>query len=228
MAKIELTKEWVSLPYASGTIQNLSKGYNIEVCEMASDGNGQILFPEQTMSFNTQLYARVSTESENPTVECRVSPFTEAAGGSGGASSYVLPAATKDVLGGVKIGDGISIKTDGTISTAGTDYLASLAMPSDKFINGVLTLGTSMEYTAPDSGYVVCHLAHENVTKLFWVIIQNNIRYMGNCSRHSAIMYPVNKNTKIVFNLETTSGVTAIESRFIYSVGAAKALGLIN
>lgn len=38
-------------------------------------------------------------------------------GGGGGGSAYILPAATERRLGGVKIGDGIDVTTDGTIST---------------------------------------------------------------------------------------------------------------
>ena len=38
-------------------------------------------------------------------------------GGGGGGSAYILPAATASRLGGVKIGDGIGVTTDGTIST---------------------------------------------------------------------------------------------------------------
>lgn len=42
---------------------------------------------------------------------------TNIGSGSGGASSdYILPTATKNRLGGVKIGDGVSVKQDGTIS----------------------------------------------------------------------------------------------------------------
>ena len=37
--------------------------------------------------------------------------------GGGGGSAYILPAATERRLGGVKIGDGIDVTTDGTIST---------------------------------------------------------------------------------------------------------------
>lgn len=37
-------------------------------------------------------------------------------GGGGGGGSYVLPTATASRLGGVKIGDGIDVATDGTIS----------------------------------------------------------------------------------------------------------------
>ncbi len=38
-------------------------------------------------------------------------------GGGGGGSAYILPAATARRLGGVKIGDGIGVTADGTIST---------------------------------------------------------------------------------------------------------------
>jgi hypothetical protein len=40
-------------------------------------------------------------------------------GGGGGGSSYTLPVATAAVLGGVKIGSGITVTADGTISAAG-------------------------------------------------------------------------------------------------------------
>lgn len=40
-------------------------------------------------------------------------------GGSGSGSTYILPPATANVLGGVKIGDGINVQPDGTISVSG-------------------------------------------------------------------------------------------------------------
>lgn len=40
-------------------------------------------------------------------------------GNGGGGGSYVLPAATSSSLGGVKIGEGISVQNDGTISVSG-------------------------------------------------------------------------------------------------------------
>lgn len=43
----------------------------------------------------------------------------------GGSGEYTLPAATKDILGGVKIGDNISVAADGTISVDLSVYLKS-------------------------------------------------------------------------------------------------------
>lgn len=40
-------------------------------------------------------------------------------GGSSEDSSYTLPAATASTLGGIKVGDGLSITSDGTLSAAG-------------------------------------------------------------------------------------------------------------
>jgi hypothetical protein len=40
-------------------------------------------------------------------------------GSSGGSSSYVLPVATATTLGGVKIGSGVTVASDGTISVTG-------------------------------------------------------------------------------------------------------------
>ena len=52
-------------------------------------------------------------------------------GSSGGGGAYVLPVATKTRLGGVKIGDNISVTADGTISATGAsvseDDMASTA-----------------------------------------------------------------------------------------------------
>lgn len=42
-------------------------------------------------------------------------------GQSGGGGGYVLPTATANRLGGVKIGDGINVENDGTISVSGVD-----------------------------------------------------------------------------------------------------------
>lgn len=39
--------------------------------------------------------------------------------GGGGGGSYVLPPATANTLGGVKIGDGLEVEEDGTLSTSG-------------------------------------------------------------------------------------------------------------
>lgn len=46
--------------------------------------------------------------------------FSDGAGG--GSSPYTLPPATASTLGGVKIGSGISVTSDGTISTSGGGY----------------------------------------------------------------------------------------------------------
>lgn len=49
-----------------------------------------------------------------------VALFTQGAtGGAGGGGKYVLPVATTTTLGGVKIGSGISVEKDGTISSEG-------------------------------------------------------------------------------------------------------------
>ena len=45
--------------------------------------------------------------------------FSNIGGGSGSGSTYVLPTATANRLGGVKIGSGITVENDGTISVSG-------------------------------------------------------------------------------------------------------------
>lgn len=51
---------------------------------------------------------------------------------SGGGGEYELPAATRERLGGVKIGDGIALEGDGTISVDGKTLVdESIASESD-------------------------------------------------------------------------------------------------
>ncbi len=52
-------------------------------------------------------------------------------GSSGGGEAYVLPVATKTQLGGVKIGRGIGVTADGTISSQGTVGQDQIATESD-------------------------------------------------------------------------------------------------
>lgn len=130
MANIKLTKAWTALSVTTGTIQNMSVVYNLEVSEDNTVGSGQILFPRNGFSFDgVQLYARVVAEDDTE-VEARVSPFVESAGSGSGSGSgggtvipYVLPTATSSVKGGVMVGDGLKINNASlavdTGSTAG-------------------------------------------------------------------------------------------------------------
>ena len=47
------------------------------------------------------------------------STLGDAIGSGGGGDPYVLPTATAERLGGVKIGDGVNVSEDGTISVSG-------------------------------------------------------------------------------------------------------------
>lgn len=53
--------------------------------------------------------------------------FTGNGGGAGLGGSYVLPVATADTLGGVKIGENVDVTADGTISIDGADLLDDVA-----------------------------------------------------------------------------------------------------
>ena len=56
-------------------------------------------------------------------------------GGGGGGGSYTLPTATSNRLGGVKIGEGINVENDGTISVSGSSY--TLPTASSDTLGGV-------------------------------------------------------------------------------------------
>lgn len=50
-------------------------------------------------------------------------------GGEGGGSGYTLPTATEFRLGGVKIGDGVKVQEDGTVSVDGESFVEEVAAP---------------------------------------------------------------------------------------------------
>lgn len=56
--------------------------------------------------------------------------------------TYVLPAATAQTLGGVKIGNGISIAEDGTISSEGSTFVTDETLTLQ---NGILSVNTAKE-----------------------------------------------------------------------------------
>lgn len=71
-------------------------------------------------------------------------------GGGGGGSEYTLPAATTSTLGGVKIGNGLSVDVDGVIDVIGASgSTASGVVPYDM---GYIT---EIVYTVQDHGSIV-------------------------------------------------------------------------
>lgn len=109
--------EWTEISEQTGTIQNIDDGCPIEVSTTQVKGSGVILYPWEMKPFsNVQLYVRGYNKNPLQT-EVRVVPFEIGQGGGGG--SYVLPTATATRLGGVKIGQGITVAADGTISVNG-------------------------------------------------------------------------------------------------------------
>ena len=62
-----------------------------------------------------RFWARNAPEADMAATVALVSPGGASGGGS---SSYVLPVATATRLGGVKIGSGVSVSADGTISAS--------------------------------------------------------------------------------------------------------------
>ena len=77
-----VTSDFTKLNETSGTIQNTSRVYDIEVSDKATPDSGIILFGLNQLSFNQTVYVRCIGGS----AEIRVVPFTTDTT-SGGASS---------------------------------------------------------------------------------------------------------------------------------------------
>jgi len=121
MANINITSDaWTEISITSGTVQNISATADIELSAEQTDNSGVVLKPSELYQWdNETIYARAVTEE---TGALRVVNFKKAAGGGG---SYVLPVATASKLGGVKVGNNLTIDASGVLSATGggsSDY----------------------------------------------------------------------------------------------------------
>lgn len=115
------------------------------------------------------------------------------------APAYVLPSATPSTLGGVKVGSGLNVAPDGTLSTVGGGAGAGLpvfgeltmipasngqtafapaggysAGQIELFLNGVLLLGNGDDYTATDGVNITLTLGANTTDTLFlrrWIYL---------------------------------------------------------
>lgn len=113
MAKyIAKVGQWVTPSETSGSIQNISNEVTIEVSSSAEVGSGLILRPMQIINFDGTVYVRSAGRKQ---ATFTAVPFKVAAGGGGsggGGSTYTLPTASDSVKGGIRIGDGLTIKEE--------------------------------------------------------------------------------------------------------------------
>ena len=83
-------------------------------------------------------YYRLKNNQSEVTINWRTQ-CNDGQGGGGGGSQYILPPATDRTLGGVKVGNGLSVTSDGTLSATGgqggdseTDILRSVNVLDDE------------------------------------------------------------------------------------------------
>lgn len=83
----------------------------------------------RTMEGKIRLYAEKAPTAEMQACLLLLNASNGAAGGGGstGGDGYVLPAATTTRLGGVKIGEGLSVSADGTLSVDGDSVIEDIA-----------------------------------------------------------------------------------------------------
>jgi hypothetical protein len=113
MANVAIrSDEWTVLPITSGTVQNISTN-KIEISSEQTDGTGLVLESGELYGWDGKtIYARVITPTTGAAV--RVVDFKKSAGGGGG--SYVLPTASAAELGGIKVGNNLTIDANGVLS----------------------------------------------------------------------------------------------------------------
>ena len=102
------------------------------------------------MDGKIRLYAEKAPTAEIQACLLLLNASNGVAGGggtTGGGGSYTLPAATATQLGGVKIGENVSVTPDGTISVDGDELLDDIAA-SDEDVQEML----DDTFNSPDEG----------------------------------------------------------------------------
>lgn len=153
------TKKWRDL-YLSGTTIYLGDS------TISRHTDGGIVLPANSRIGTTRLDSLRGVTSYNeltdkPTIPSDVSHLTDTtnllSGVGGGGSSYTLPIASTTVLGGIKIGAGLSINGSGVVSVTGGSSsgiaLADLSVTSNAAGTAALTYDNTtgvFTYTPPD------------------------------------------------------------------------------
>lgn len=139
-------------------------------------------------------------------------------------SAYTLPTASSSVLGGVKVGSGLSINSSGVLSATSTSYTLPTASTSTKggiTVDGTLLAMNGTTLTAP--GYLpltggtmtgALHLVSESETNYGGIINFGDIRsstgrgyvYIGETSEDDLVLYAFDTMT-----FETSSGSITVD-----------------
>ena len=85
-----VTGEFVKITETSGTIQNTSNIYTVEISDKAEVNSGIFLYPLNKFSFADKTFFARCIDA-NAQAEIRVSPFTVDMGGSGSSGGTSTP-----------------------------------------------------------------------------------------------------------------------------------------
>ena len=107
---------------AQNAVKNSVKIYTAIVTSVGDNNTCSVRINGKTHS-NIVYYGDAPTVNKSYRVFCPNGSMNQAfiitGGGSSGESSYTLPIASADVLGGIKVGAGLTISTEGTLSATG-------------------------------------------------------------------------------------------------------------
>ena len=107
---------------AQNAAKNSVKIYTAIVTAIADNNTCSVRVNGKTHS-NIAYYGDTPTVNKSYRVFCPNGSMNQAfiitGGGSSGGSAYTLPIASADVLGGIKVGAGLTISTEGTLSATG-------------------------------------------------------------------------------------------------------------
>ncbi len=125
-------------------------------------------------------------------------PQTGAGGGGGG--SYVLPPATAETLGGIKVGDGLSVEEDGTLSVeGGSGDEFTVIDATEYFTDGVLYISSYLTSSDFKNAIIAANTAGKPV------VIKNLTVKAATSSAKASLVAPYT-----IVNIDTASSSTYI------------------
>lgn len=102
------------------------------------DNGGAVMLAKDGLILKNILANLMSYSEDEEALVLSVSGLAAVGGGDAGGGDYTLPIATSETLGGVKIGEGVKARADGTISVDGKT-LVNEAIASDAEVREMLS-----------------------------------------------------------------------------------------
>lgn len=209
--------EWVTPTETTGSIQNVGT-VPIEISGVSEESTGIRLETSQMVNFEGTVFVRTLG---NDTATFTTVPFKVVAGGGGGGGGepYILPTASEEIKGGIKIGNRISMSEEKLSADlqvdawkTATDYnIGDIIVYNNKLYKCKI-VHTSNVFSEDINNWIIINSSLENWKPSTYysedsIAVYNNILYICNTSHTSSSTFDYTKWTKTGESLATKAQI---------------------